>query len=287
MENGLQVTNYGLTHSSGDWQIAKAIDSPLVNQVGGEIVFAALNMAVAKAYIDTGFKAPDSKNQTEAAVYAQMINELVVYVKERLAGLRVNEIPIAISRGSLGEYSEFMGLNKKSFVQFLNGYKQSEDRLNVLASRNQPKEQSILPTLEEQFNLHKANTINLASVHHNSEQLSRAGSYVYDFLYSIGLLNYSAEENTKTFDQARKLILKEQENKRVVSTNFERFNINQAIDSILAGPKTGSKEYSLIESKAKALTVQRFFADVYMVGENTVEALVEAKREVFYNLKNK
>jgi hypothetical protein len=125
----------------------------MVNEVDPFELFNVLNKAIAKSYVDTGYKAPDANSDNErGSLYENMVNELVVYIRVKLATYRLDEVPIAIGNGCVGEYGEFTGLNKKSFIQFLIGYKNSEDRAKKLAEHTAKMDvKKDPPTLTEQF----------------------------------------------------------------------------------------------------------------------------------------
>lgn len=286
MSSELQIFDQRLMYlPASQLQIAKAINSQLVNQVPPADVFKVLNMAIVKSYIDTGFKAPDAHNTNDAFIYQQMVNEIVVYVRTRLAGYRVNELPVAIERGCLGEFGEFMGLNKKSYIQFLNGYKDSQDRLITLSEIKKLQElPKPIPSMEEQFNTAKYNVLQAFEAHKIDQPQERLGAIVYDFLRQINLCEYSTEVRAQVYKDATARVINDAQNKRLQSDFFVRKAINKLIEDFQAGPEPGSKEYGLIVAKGKSIMTSKYFDDLILTGTNLSE-LVEGKREVFYKLK--
>lgn len=286
MSSEIQIIQHGMLQlSPAQTQIVKALNSPLVNQVPAADVFKVLNMAIVKSYIDTGFKAPDAHNTNDAFIYQQMVNEIVVYVKTRLPGYRVNELPVAIERGCLGEYGEFMGLNKRSFIQFLNGYKDSQDRLITLSEIKKLQElPKPIPSMEEQFNTAKSNVLQAFAAHKLKQPQERLGGIVYDFLRQIGLCEYSKEIRAEVYKEAIARVIDEAQGKKLQSDFFVRQAINKLIEDFQAGPEPGSKEYGLIVAKGKSIMTSKYFDDLILTDTNLSD-LVEGKREVFYSLK--
>lgn len=290
MSTDLQTTdNNGLQWVKPTAQnsvIAKALLSPLVNQVSPEEVFKVLNVAIAKSYIDTGFKAPDASNQAEAMIYSQMVNELVYYIRQYAATYRLKELPIAIERGTQKEYGDYFGLNKTSFIQFIKGYKASEARAQALEPHLKSlSEPQVIPTASEQFDTAKSNALQAFEAHKNKTSVDRMGGVVYDFLNSIGLITYSTEQKKEIFVQATKKVIDEAEAHRLGSDFFIRQSLLKLIETFKAVPTEGTKEHGIIVAKAKYITLCKYFDALLLVNAD-LQGILESKRETFITLKS-
>lgn len=279
--NGLQLVK----PQPEGYAITKALNSPLINQVAPEDLFTALNIAIAKSYIDTGYKAPDADSQTEAMIYSQMVNELVTYIKTYCATLRVKEIPLAIDRGTQQEYGNYFGLNKVTFVQFFKGYKNSGQRQEELSKHLKTLQvPPIIPTPGEQFNTAKNNALMAYEAHKAGQPQERAGGIVYDFLKAIGLCAYSKEVRNAIYTEAIARVISETHAQKLGSDFFVRQGLQRLIETFELGPTRGTKEYGIILIKAKAMTAAKYFDDCVLAGAD-LSGLIEDKKEVFLNLK--
>jgi len=294
MSTELQTTSSGLSAlyvvPAQNNAIVKALQSPLVNQVEPKEVFAALNLAIGKAYADTGFKiVPDGASSEEGkaakVLYGNMINELVTYVKTYAATYRVNEIGIAIERGTQKEYGDYYGLNKVSFVQFIKGYKASEARATALAAHiaNQDKPK-MPPTIEEQFNTAKENTLQAFESHKSRKPIERLFAPAYDFLKELQLCIYDKEVRAEIFKTATARVIDEARSKKAGGDYFARQAISQLIEKFELQPDPGTKEFNIIVAKGKAITCARYFDDVLLVGED-LAGLIDGKKEFYLKLK--
>ncbi|SMC46155.1 hypothetical protein [Pedobacter africanus] len=125
-------------------EISEALDSRMINVIPDVELFEIFKSAVTAAYAIANFTAP------KGVEYSVMIDQVMRICKKTYGTIRENEVTIAITRGVLGEYGEFMGLSIKSFTWFVKSYLAEESRIKILAERNKPKETKPEPTLEEQ-----------------------------------------------------------------------------------------------------------------------------------------
>lgn len=281
--NGLQWVKQAPQNSV----IAKALLSPLVNQVSPEEVFKVLNIAIAKSYIDTGFKAPDATNQAEAMIYSQMVNELVYYVRQYASTYRLKELPIAIERGTQKEYGDYFGLNKTSFIQFIKGYKASEARAKALESHLAAQDTPPTPpTIDQQFETDKATALETFTFHQNKDALKfdTRAAHVYDFLNSLGLITYTKDEKEAIFAHATSKVIAEKENQRYVSDLMQRHSLAKLIEKFKLIPEKGTTEHGIIVSKAKAITTAKYFDELSLTNVDLV-GLIEGKRAEYIKSK--
>lgn len=265
----------------------EALASPQVTIASPQDIFKTLNMAITKAYLDTGNQAPVGEVQIPGTsemvnVYQMMLNDLVLYVRMKLGSLRVNEIPLAISAGCMGELGEYYGLNKKTFVQFLTVYCHNEDRKKRLAAHLLGDgEAKVIPSYEQQFDTAKGNVLEAYAGHLKEQKIDRLGVLVYDFLYYLGLMTYTEDQNTRIYQHAMmrvKMELKaDKANSADMFTRQGLAKMIEYIDNKIIGPNLQSK----ILAKAKFLTMGGYFDACKLSNINLAE-LIESKRPVYY-----
>lgn len=240
-----------------------------------QTLFDNIERSLSNAYADTGFRAP------EKSLYDDLCNGVTDYLIEKMPLFDVRNIEKAIQNGILGEYGDYMGLSKVSFVKFLKSYQAANQPVKTNRDMTPLKAKPLLP---DQFNTAKENIQYAFNARKDGKDIQRAAAMNYDFLVSIGLCIYEKEVKQVIWREAIHFTIGQQQEKKAVADLFARDAINKLIDTFNAGPDPESKEFNTIVINAKYLTLCKYFDDSILSGTD-ISKLVESKREVFYNKK--
>lgn len=228
-------------------EILKALESPLVLNSSDEIVKDQITKSMLRAYFDLGFSYPSDSD------FPVMVHSILNNVRMEGMALRLDEIPIAFSRGILKEYGDFIGLSVASFSGFIKSYIMNNARLEALKEKNKPSDQRKEPTQEEKFNIAKDNALRAFNDVKEGRDISLYGSVVYDFLNGLKLIDIPNEEKYAFIEQARNELIREREMKRAgLLDRVKLIDINKELESL--NKKDQSIEI-LVMKRAKCLTL--------------------------------
>lgn len=276
----LSVSGYTDDLSPSVNEIIIALSSTLVAAALPPEIFNAIKVGVAKSYADTGFSIHGTeKEQQQSQEY--LILEIMRYVRKMHHGLRINEIPIAFSRGIRKQYGDFMGLSVISFCNFIDGYVKDKDRQTALFEKNKlAVEKDRIPTYDEIFDTAKGNALRaLADV----KALKEVGLYagvVHDFLETLGLIILKDEDIKAYRSQARELTVAEYAEKNTRELDkFKRIDNQTIINALMKLEGTNQdKVKHLISYKAKSLALTDFLRSV-ILDKIELSEVIESKRE--------
>lgn len=288
MSTQIQKKGHSLPVKQSTYAI-EALASPQVTLASPQDIFKALNVAIMKAYLDTGTTPPAGEVSIPGTsdminIYQGMVNDLVLWVRLKRGSLRLNEIGIAIANGVEGEAGKYFGLNKNTFQQFLTYHCYNEDRKKRLAAHLLGDgEAKVIPSYEQQFNVIKGNVISAYDLHCKDLDISRSASPNYDFLYLVGLLNYSDDDERRALEYSKQRVITNAKTARMSCGDmFARMAITNLIDQAQAATITAGSEVHLkISSMFKSIMIKKYYDDVKLSNTDLAE-LIESKRPVYY-----
>ncbi len=172
-------------------------------------VVLALNGLITGTFTRAGFKVPDSKT---LALYAdETYSELML----RYPGVTIPEVQEALKQGVYGEYGEFIGLNPRTFLQFVKAYLFAESRKEAMKQFEESRgkhveEKKLSPEEKEQSN---REFVNILYQDHKDGKLIFyfIPLFLFDFLESTGKLKLSLEEKKAIEERAAKFVEGQQE----------------------------------------------------------------------------
>lgn len=135
--------NSGLIKHTANSEIEIALASPQVRCSTKLAIDAVIQPAVYKAFMDRG------QFEIEQEKIDHLVSSLSDSIKQSCPNIRLNEIPIAIKRGVLGDYGEYMGINVVSLVNFVKAHYASSERLNIVKGIQSPVVEKKTPSEEE------------------------------------------------------------------------------------------------------------------------------------------
>ena len=135
------------------------------------------------------------------------ISEIASFLFFECKHLTLLEIELIFRNGVTGMYGQVFGLNTVAYISWINGYKQSQERLNAIAklaelqikkeqpkkemSKNETYELWITTVCDCYYNFCKGNTNTIFY------------SKIYDFLDKCKLIEYSTEEKKEAYAKAK------------------------------------------------------------------------------------
>jgi len=121
MENNQAVAKVGSVNSD----LARALSTPQIRYVDRFILEGVIQPAVFSALMDRG------QFEIDQEKIDHLVSSLGESILKSCPNIRIDEIPIAIKRGTLGDFGEYHGINVVSLVGFLKSHLASPERLGL------------------------------------------------------------------------------------------------------------------------------------------------------------
>lgn len=180
-------------------------DSPKVREVEELEIDKVVLPALLKAQKDLGFNPNEAKE-------SHLMEGIATEIKRSVPNIRLAEIPIAINKGVLGDYGEFLGLSIVTVIKFLKSHYESGKRAEIAKQLQHKEEEKPIPTIEEQKALAKIHLVEGFDKYKSTKQIPFSAVYLYRFLSEhFGLVNYSNDLKFEMYYQAIKSVIHEKE----------------------------------------------------------------------------
>lgn len=241
---------------------------PAIRTHRDQEIFEVIVRALAKSYTDLGMAQPPQKDKDYLA------NELTDLIPRHFPFMRLQEIPLAFSRGIRGKYGVFYGLNVVTFEKFVEAHLHHEIREQLVRASGSIKQHEV-PDRASRFRVAKQNAMEAMRLMRAGKEVL-SGGVVYDFLDALGLISFSTAEKWVFMKEAKQYLTEslERESNRAVS------RIKQMeIDRNLVGIKEGTA-IERIKVSAKKLALNAFLRGCELEGAN-LEQLIEGKESAF------
>lgn len=111
-------------------EIIDALSGKLIKDVQDAELFETCRAIIAKAYATANYKSPEGDDMLF------LIREFLLELKRSFPSVRQEEIKLAIHRGVLKEFGEYMGLSVVTFIYFVREYTESRSRIMALLDFN-------------------------------------------------------------------------------------------------------------------------------------------------------
>lgn len=248
----MEIVKYESNLPAISQEILKALESPLVKNSTDEEVKQVIVKGILKSHFDLRFSNPSEKD------LPLMVNSILNNIRLELFAIRINEIPIAFSRGVLKEYGDFMGLSIATFSCFVKSYLINNARLEALKEKNKPLEVRKEPTEQEKFNMAKDNALRAYNDIKTDRDISLYASAVYDFLDVLQLIVFSNPEKKEFYQKAKEQLIRENQIK--ATGKVDQFMLAK-IKKVLSDLQSG-EEKDLTKIRAKVLACNSYLKSV-------------------------
>lgn len=180
-------------------------DSPMARDVEELEIDKVVLPAILKAQKDLGFNPNEEKG-------SHLMDGIALEIKRAVPNIRLLEIPIAINKGILGEYGDFLGLSIVTVIKFLKAHYTSAKRAEIAKQVSHKEEEKPIPSIEEQKALAKFHLIEGFERYKETKKIPFSAVYLYRFLSKhFNLVQYSNEAKYEMYYEAILKIKKEKE----------------------------------------------------------------------------
>lgn len=125
-------------------EVFETLTGKLVKDIDQIDLFEICRTAISYGYANAGFKSPEGDEMLF------QIKEVVLELKRSFTTLRETEPLLAIRRGVLHEYGEYMGLSVAVFIHFIRQYSIHNNRIDALKEFTKTQlTERLVPTPEE------------------------------------------------------------------------------------------------------------------------------------------
>ena len=181
------------------------LDSPMARDVEELEIDKVVLPAVLKAQKDLGFNPNEEKG-------SHLIDGIALEIKRAVPNIRLLEIPIAINKGVLGEYGDFLGLSIVTVIKFLKAHYTSAKRAEIAKQVSHKEEEKPIPSIEEQKALAKVHLIEGFERYKETKKIPFSAVYLYRFLSEhFKLVEYPNEVKFEMYYQSILNIKREKE----------------------------------------------------------------------------
>lgn len=253
------------------------LDSPMAREVEELEIDKVLLPAILKAQKDLGFKPDPEKG-------SHLTDGLATEIKRAVPNIRLLEIPIAINKGVLGEYGDFIGLSIVTVIKFLKSHYTSAKRAEIAKQVSHKEEERPIPSIEEQKALAKVHLIDGFEKYKETKNIPLSAVYLYRFLSEhFKLVEYPKEVKFEMYYHAILNIKRDKEQDLDINTrmsnrkdiDFLNGYLNTIADkiecakSVLNGVQDKELRY-LLKNESERVALRRYF-------DNLIEMETEIK----------
>jgi len=267
MNNAVMIVGEHVVVPS-EMELIEAFKSPKINALPPYEIGNKLKDALSKAYYHLGYKVPE----TEEFIKLQIYLADFLTTEKAYQNVCIDEIVIAIRRGSDRQYGEFFGINPATITGWIKAYMDSESRRDgkiIQAKINTKDMPKTVPTPQEQWD----------------EFVKRLKVLYSNFLNGINIQPIEAAFAFKVlhrskiikFDEVRRMSLKSHALTQIQTeidpknafTMAEKRKMNIAYEALIV---KGTEDDKVI-SRAMALGLIEWFSDLKAFGTSIDEAV--------------
>ncbi len=216
---------------------------------------------IGQTYLNCGFKLDEPQ-------LFQTIDELCIDLQKYNSTLSFEEIELAFKNGYKKMYGDFFGLSNATYFWWVNAYSFAETRLKVKKTIQMAKENENQPSKklsqEETNKILKGATIKSFEDFKNGAPIFDAGNVKYNFLDSLGLINFTIEQKNDFMVLAKANLYD-----FGVNNKKPRETIKSVVEQIL--PQS-------IKSEAKRLALAEYYKNLIEMEVEIVDILEENEK---------
>lgn len=225
----------------------------------------AIKVAVIKAHIAL-------KRSFEKIEIRFVIDQLKDEVIRSFPAIRLEEIQLAIHKGTMGEYDKVYNLSLAFFVHCIRSYMNSDAR--ILAGKKYLEQSTKfelpqhIPTKEEVEKTKVQMVLNAFEVFKSKGHYKDYGNYIFNSLVTFGVVNISENDKIYIWKSARTKVINALSNPYETSIDKRNENAKNLKDVL------ENKEHELIYVEAKKIALNKFFGDLVLM-ETEITDLIE------------
>ncbi len=191
-----------------EYEIAKCLQSTMIMDENQLVIQNEVTGIVIKSYVDAGFS-------MDERVISVLVNEIISDLKRNpvFRVLTIDEVKLAFNLGVVNEYGEYMGINRKTYNQWLNGYIKSQDRKNA-TKKMLPKPVEKVLTEYEKEKIVKEVALKAFEFFKINGDYKDYGNATYNYLDRLKLIPITKERKQKIKDEAFEFVILEYKNER-------------------------------------------------------------------------
>ncbi|WP_313266537.1 hypothetical protein [Sphingobacterium sp.] len=245
-------------------------DSPLVRNCDELEIDKVILPAILKAQKDLGFNPNEQKE-------SHLLDGIALEIKRSVPNIRLAEIPIAINKGILGDYGDFLGLSIVTVIKFLKCHYTSWKRAEIAKQLPTEEPEKQIPTKEEQLDLARHHLLDSFERFKTIRDIGYSAVYLYRYLNEdFKVISFTNEVKWKIYYRAI-LGIKNQRDTGTIKTvinnipkkDFELLNefLKEYPDEIECAKKVAftikKKELLIaIKNESERLALIRFYNDL-------------------------
>ena len=251
--------------------LLEAFKSPRISDISPSHIGKSLKDALTKTYYHLGYKAPETEEFLKLQIYlTDFLNSEKLY-----QAVAIDEVCIAIKRGSDRQYGEFFGIAPATVTGWIRAYLESENRKDAKVIQLHLEEKTIEPkpepTPEQQWESFVTRLRVLYSNYLAGIKIQPSeATFCFKVLRRSRLINFDETRRNNLKVKALDEIKRESDPKHAISpdekrrmtASFEKMMINASED-----PK--------VISRAMALGMIEWFDDLKEFGRTIDEAVNE------------
>lgn len=197
-------------------EVWRALNTKIIKEIHPAVLFEVFKSAITKAYAMVRFENPVGKE------FTLMIDQVMQICQSKFGTLREDEVMIAISRGVLKEYGDYMGLSIVSFVNFVKKYMEQDARNQMLAEINKPIEIKPPPSPKDQKEAFLTRLeILFESFKAGKQIMPTEATFYFDKLFTAKVIRMS-EDKKRDLKQKAFLTIKTTKNPANAKSKVER-----------------------------------------------------------------
>lgn len=203
MENKQASHRDSLTVHTPYAQLTEAMQSLHICVVAKMELDKVLLTAVLKAFHDKG-------QRIDPADMDYMVENLADALLFACPFVRIEEIPIAIQKGILGDFGDYYGLNIVTFVSFVKHYYSSVKRADIAKRLVKPEAPAEVPTEAEVLEKDKVLLAQAFETYSTTGAFQDHGNYLYKVaVKKLGLFSVSKAQQRMLLRQAKGVVLQQ------------------------------------------------------------------------------
>lgn len=248
--------------------VKKALLSPMARNYNRNELIDVIGASVAKAFQKAG-QTPEKEDSY--FITSEVVKDVLLFYPN----IRVEEIPIAIEKGLVGDFGNYFGINALSISKFLKAHMESEYRKKEaieLRKESEPTKQE--PTKEERF---EAETRVIAQAYNKFCEVGfydDYGNFIYNKLDERGLIPFNTERKKEMFAKAKENLIRKN-NPSNANNLGERNALKKALNLVLEGMEDAN---IMIATEAKKIALATLFAELQELGTSITD-LLEVENE--------
>lgn len=210
-----------------------------------------IKAAVAKAFIATG-------KEFDKDILIFIIDELKAEILRSYPTIRLEEIGLAIHKGSVGDYGQIYNLSLNAFVGFIRTYMNSEARtiatkefLKIDLEKPQNK-----PSDEEIEKGRRQSILDAFEKYKRTGTYKDYGNYIYNILANYGILNFTEDDKKVIWKSGKARVFNDLQAK-AFRGGFEAHEAHLKIQEVKDDP-----EHILFYIEAKKIAICMFFEEL-------------------------